>query len=154
MFANWTGSIPAGTPSLTFVMQNNLVLQANFIPNPFVPVAGSYNGLFSETNEVLHPSSGNFTISVTGSGSFSGQMQNGPSRYSLKGQFDVNGHAHVIIPRKNMNPLTVELQLDLTPGRTISRGRSAIRRGLPIWRAIARCSMAKRASRPSRASTR
>jgi hypothetical protein len=116
VFAKWTGSIPGITPSLTFVMQNNLVLQANFVPNPFVPVAGSYNGLFSETNEVLHPSSGNFTISVTKGGSFSGQMQNGPSRYSLKGQFDVNGHAHVIIPRKSMNPLTVELQLDLTHG--------------------------------------
>ena len=33
-------------------MQPDLVLQANFVTNPFSPVAGTYQGLFYDTNNV------------------------------------------------------------------------------------------------------
>ncbi len=116
VFAGWTGSITAGTRSLSFVLQSNLVLQANFVPNPFGSVAGTYNGLFQETNEIAQHSSGNFILTVTSAGSFTGKLRNGPANYSLRGQFDANGHAHVSINRPNMTPLLIELQLDLTSG--------------------------------------
>jgi hypothetical protein len=35
--------------TLSFLMQSNMVLQADFIANPFLPVKGVYNGLFAET---------------------------------------------------------------------------------------------------------
>lgn len=115
VFANWTGSLLANTPSLTFVFQTNMVLQANFAPNPFIAVRGVYNGLFGES-EIRQNSSGAFTMSVSSSGAFSGKLVGSAARYSFTGQFDSSGHAHVNIPRVNMAALAVDLQLDLTTG--------------------------------------
>jgi hypothetical protein len=115
VFANWTGDILAGTPSITFVFQAGMVLQANFITNPFVPVKGTYNGLFAE-NEVRPNSSGSFTLTTTTSGLFTGKLLSGAQRFSLNGQFNAVGYAHVNIPRPNMTALTVELWLNLAGG--------------------------------------
>ena len=52
-FAGWAGGATqpyaaAGTnATYSFIMQSNLVLQANFVTNIFVGMAGTYNGLFS-----------------------------------------------------------------------------------------------------------
>ena len=46
VFDGWTGDVVSGLAKLTFVMQSNLVLQANFITNPFIPAAGNFQGLF------------------------------------------------------------------------------------------------------------
>lgn len=35
LFANWTGSVSANTPTLTFVMQNSMSVTATFYPGPF-----------------------------------------------------------------------------------------------------------------------
>ena len=46
VFSNWVGTVLgngvflSNTPRLSFMMQSNLVLQANFVPNPFIPVRG------------------------------------------------------------------------------------------------------------------
>ena len=82
--------------------------------NPFTPVTGTYNGLFYEASVVHQNSSGSFTITVTSGGKFSGKLQIGGARYSMSGQFDVTGHANAPVPRPNMNPLSVVMQLDLT----------------------------------------
>jgi len=41
-----TGGLTSGLARITFLMQSNLVLQANFVTNPFTPVAGTFTGLF------------------------------------------------------------------------------------------------------------
>ena len=53
LFTNWTsGTSPGaltnypGGASLTFLMSTNMILQANFVTNPFPAAAGVYNGLF------------------------------------------------------------------------------------------------------------
>ncbi len=54
VFSDWTsnGVVVAGGPAHTFLMAPGLVLQANFVTNPFTAVAGSYEGLFYDTNNV------------------------------------------------------------------------------------------------------
>ena len=50
MYSNWVGTVlgnmvmVTNTNKVTFVMQSNLVLQANIIPNPFIPLAGTITG--------------------------------------------------------------------------------------------------------------
>jgi uncharacterized repeat protein (TIGR02543 family) len=118
VFAGWTGSLSASTPAITFVAQSNTVLQASFIPNPLlqVNVKGTYRGLFYEAFEVSRHSSGAFVLTLTSAGAFSGSLQSAGARYSFSGQFDGTGKALVPIARRGMNPLAVELQLDLTNG--------------------------------------
>jgi hypothetical protein len=55
VFTNWTdGASNEFSPSAanTFLMESNMTVRANFIPNPFMPVAGVYNGLFREDTGV------------------------------------------------------------------------------------------------------
>src|SRR5262249_23099719 len=40
VFSSWSGGASSTTPALTFVMQDGLVLQANFVANPFAQAAG------------------------------------------------------------------------------------------------------------------
>ena len=48
VFAGWTGSYTSSAPKLIFVMADDTVLIANFIPSPFLAVKGNYSGLFFE----------------------------------------------------------------------------------------------------------
>ena len=46
VFLSWTGSITSNKNPLTFKAESNMVLQANFIPNPFRPVDGDVQRTF------------------------------------------------------------------------------------------------------------
>jgi hypothetical protein len=113
-FSKWTGGIYSTAPALVFVMQRALVLQANFVPSPFLPFTGTYNGLFYDTNGLGQLSSGCITLNLASPGSFSGSLQIGKSKWALAGYFDVNGNATTTVNRGVMVPLTVALQLDLS----------------------------------------
>jgi len=100
MFSNWIGSalgnvvLVSSNPKLTFTMRSNLVLQARFIPNPFIPAAGAYQGLFYNTGGVEQASSGFFSGSVSSSGVFSAKFQQGLKSFPLSGQFSLSGAWH------------------------------------------------------------
>ncbi len=79
---------------------------------PFVPVSGSYNGLFFDTNGVQVPSSGSFSATLSGRGSYSGTLQLGSSRYSISGTFNPFGVASNRISRGASAPLNLRLQMD------------------------------------------
>lgn len=125
-FVNWSGGVSATTPSLTFTMQSNLVLIANFAfsgtngSNVFVPVAGVFNGLFFDKNDVLNSSSGCFSLTNTVAGTYKGVIQNQGKKYAVKGTFDSNGQAVNTIPRAGTTPLTVNWQGNLSDSDYLS----------------------------------
>jgi hypothetical protein len=90
---------------------------------------GTYNGLFSETSNVLQRSAGFFKLTVSAATTnqltnglgpkFSGTLQLGAARYPLNGQFDSSGFFTKQIVRKNAS-LQVDLQINTVDPDQIS----------------------------------
>ncbi|HXG47100.1 MAG TPA: hypothetical protein VNO52_05715 [Methylomirabilota bacterium] len=120
LFSNWTGSITSTANPLTFAMESNLVLQANFVPNPFLTRAGSYQGLFYEEDAVRPERSGFFSAAVKDKGSFTASILLGGKKYGWSGQFDAGGCASNGIARPGADTLIVELKLLLDDSGTIT----------------------------------
>jgi hypothetical protein len=96
VFSSWIASgstnFVSSQPVLSFTMQSNLVLQANFIPTPFAGAKGTYIGLFmpNDSSASTIKNSGFFSLTVTDQGAFSGYLETADNRQSLTGQFDKN----------------------------------------------------------------
>jgi hypothetical protein len=118
VFSNWVSGdvVLATTATITTPMETNLVLQANFVPNPFGPAVGTYQGLFYNTDTPEHASSGFFNLTLSSSGSYSAKVIVAGLSYSLSGQFSAGGVASNNIVRKGLPPVSVEMQLDLGGG--------------------------------------
>jgi hypothetical protein len=110
-FAGWSGNVTSTQPTISFKMTTNFTLQAKFVPSPFSPKAGTYNGLFYEADAVRQYTSGAFTLSTTKRGSYSARLQIGTARYSFHGRFNLDCQATNSIPRHGLSPLIVELAL-------------------------------------------
>jgi hypothetical protein len=78
----------------------------------FVPINGTYNGLFSETNGVWQQSSGAITVATTSRGKYSARLQIGPRSYFFSGALNQDGQATKDILRFLENPLTVQFRVD------------------------------------------
>ncbi|HXJ58515.1 MAG TPA: Ig-like domain-containing protein [Verrucomicrobiae bacterium] len=113
VFSNWTGDVSSDSPELSFVMQSNVTLSANFVTNPFVRVKGAFNGLFYDTNEVNLASSGFFTVKLTDRGTYSAKLTMGKKRLSTSGRLDLEGHATNQMIRPDLNAVTVRWTVDL-----------------------------------------
>jgi len=121
LFSNWVGTATSAKPALTFMMESNLWLQANFVPNPFRAVKGTYNGLFAAPADDAatrqHESSGCLlNLLVTDRGTFSGSLWLAGASYPVRGQFDVGGNVNTNVARTGTSPLTLNLSLNLTAG--------------------------------------
>lgn len=114
VFSNWTGTISADTAKLTFTMESNMVLQANFVPNPFTPVKGNYAGLFYESGGITISNAGYFSAVIGDKGTFSSKWQFAGATYPLAGSFSAGGIYSNAIARRGLSPLNVQLQLDLS----------------------------------------
>ena len=111
IFTGWSGGVNSSSAAMVFVMTSNLVLTANFIANPYVASAGTYNGLFNQADEVRLVSAGSFNVYSDASGNYSAWIQLAEGRYSFSGAFNTSLRATNVIVRSVGNPLTVELQL-------------------------------------------
>jgi hypothetical protein len=116
VFSNWTGSLTTNRNPLTFKAESNMVLQANFIPNPFLPVKGTYNGLFFEANNgVTEPTAGMLRgLAIGRNGTYSGTLLINGASHGISGGFDLAGQATNHIPRATGQggPLTVVMTLN------------------------------------------
>ncbi|MBA4147913.1 MAG: TIGR03769 domain-containing protein [Verrucomicrobia bacterium] len=116
VFSNWTGSVTSTSPVLSFIMESNMVLEANFIPNPFIPVAGVYNGLFREDEVVRHDNAGFITLKVATNFGYSGKIQLDGNAFSVSGKFNLDGTANRQVLRTKFGKelLNITLALDFT----------------------------------------
>jgi hypothetical protein len=123
IFSFWGGDVSGSLEVLTFVMQSNMVIEANFEADPYIVSQGTYSGLVAETDEVRHERSGNFTLKSTSRGAYTGKFQVGRSKISIKGLLATNGKATNVVYRPGLTPLTVEVALDVgaAPGRITGR---------------------------------
>ncbi len=113
LFTNWTGGVSGSAPKLTFLMQTNLVLQANFITNKFIGASGAYNGLFSDPAGVSHQSAGFLTLRSTSKQTFSGKLLVDGGTHAFRGKLDLGGRANVAVKRKGKLSVTLNVQLVL-----------------------------------------
>jgi hypothetical protein len=115
VFTNWTGSISTNRNPLTFAMEVSTLLQANFIPNPFLPVRGTYNGLFFATNGVTEQTAGMLRGLIVGTtGAYSGALIINGAGHPISGKFNLSGQAtnKISRPASQGGALLLEMTLD------------------------------------------
>jgi len=113
MFAGWSGSMKSLNSTLEFKMRRNMILEANFVKNPFDGVQGGYNGIyFDSLNGAAHESSGFISFKVSKKGVVTGQLISGKS-YRFAGGIGASGHASIVVARPGASPLVLDLQLDI-----------------------------------------
>ncbi len=123
IFLYWTdslGDILTTSPRISFTMPAGLGLRANFIPNPFIPLAGTYAGLFADTNKFSPASAGSFSTTLTSLGSFTAQLQLAGGAYRFSGPLSPYGAYSNLVAGPGGNPLAVQLQLDLGGSQSLT----------------------------------
>ncbi len=98
VFNGWSGDVTSSSQTITFTMQQDLGLQANFVPNPFIPVMGQYNGLVT-TDQPDIDHEGCFRATVGSSGAFSAMLYLGRQVFSFAGKFTGDGDYSTTIVR-------------------------------------------------------
>jgi uncharacterized membrane protein len=78
--------------------------------NVFTPVAGTFNGLFFQPDDVHIGNSGSFSLIMAASGNYKATIMNKGKKYSMTGAFNSDGQAMNIIPRKGTTSLTINWQ--------------------------------------------
>lgn len=105
-------------PQITLVMEEGMILRAIFVPNPFLKVNGSYNGLLETEGHTLAP--GFIQVAVTASGAFTGKVTlDGKSYKMKKGSFvspGPMGHFETTISLPNQQSALIKLDLNLISG--------------------------------------
>ncbi len=114
LFSNWTGSLTTNKSPLPVRMESSVVSQANFVPNPFIPNKGTYNGLFMTTSGVTETNAGMLSgLTVNQNGNYSGALLINGGRHGISGKFNLSGQAtnKISRPAGQGGPLVANLTL-------------------------------------------
>jgi hypothetical protein len=114
VFSNWSGSVSANTNVVTFTMSADTALRVSFVTNPFVAIAGVYQGLFTNLTGYAQTNSGFFQGTLTTNGALTAKVQQGSNSYSYSGQFSLDKTAYNSVPRKGLDNLSLQLTLQGT----------------------------------------
>jgi hypothetical protein len=120
VFSNWSGSIDTNKNPLTFSMATNMILEANFVTNPFLAQRGSYNGLFFTGNGVTEQTAGMLKgLTLSQKGTYSGTLLINGASHPISGSFGLGGGAtnEIKRPAGRGGPLTVMMNL-ITPSNS------------------------------------
>jgi hypothetical protein len=109
---------------LTFLMESNMTLTANFVSNFFAPSVGIYNGLFwsANTNGIIQETAGMlYHLVLTNNGTYSGKLLMGGTNYLLAGRFNLSGRATNSFGTNAApgGPLVVAMTLETAPANQI-----------------------------------
>jgi len=113
IFTRWEGVAATNNPVLNFEMTPELTnLTAHFSTNPFPAIAGSYTGVFFDTNRPSVETSGLLNLKLGAMGSFNGKLGMQGNSYSFSGQFHNPSNASVPVIRPTLKPVELELDFD------------------------------------------
>jgi uncharacterized repeat protein (TIGR02543 family) len=134
-FIGWTGDASGTNNPLTVTLDTNLDITANFATtstnftltvitnghgtvspnlNGFLPVKGTYNGLFFTTNGVTEQTAGMLKgLAINQKGRYTGTLLINGGSHAISGSFGLAGQAtnHISRPAGQGGPLTVEMTL-------------------------------------------
>jgi uncharacterized repeat protein (TIGR03803 family) len=113
LFSNWSGTVSATNNPLSFLMQSNMVLQADFVTNFFLAEAGIYNGLFYGSNVTVQTAGMLSGLIVGPRGGYSGTLILQGLRFGLSGTFDIAGQATNVISRSIANGGALDVSITL-----------------------------------------
>jgi hypothetical protein len=101
---------------------SNATLTASFIPSPFASngVAGIYNGLFWDTNNLSNETSGYFSATVSGNGLIAGQLKIAGDSTLFATNLPADGSATLELKRRNQSSLVLTVQVDLSGLETLT----------------------------------
>ncbi len=118
LFSNWTGSVTTNKNPLTIKLDSSKVIEANFISNPFTPIKGTYNGLFTATNAVISEQTAGMLkgLTVGTKGAYSGTLMINGAGHGLSGTFSLGLQASNKITRPSSQGGNLIVQLTLNPG--------------------------------------
>lgn len=138
VFSNWVdgnGVELTNNSRLTFAMSSNLTLRANFVPNPFPAVKGTYTGLFIPTNtdDVAFSTAGSLSATIGANGALSAKLLLGGATYSLSGSLLAGGTYSTAIARKGNSALMIRLALSSGGSNVLSGGVSSDSWEAPLW---------------------
>jgi hypothetical protein len=111
LFVGWSGTLTSSAPTLRFILKPNTALQANFVPNPYLPVQGSYSGLFCEAEAVRPESAGAVSVAITPRGSYSGGVSLGGKRLGFSGMLDLQCRATNVLWLSPSNSMCLQLRV-------------------------------------------
>jgi hypothetical protein len=133
-FAGWSGALTSSKNPLIFTMQSNMVLTANFVPNPFLTLKGVYNGLFYPADQsgnimgsATPTNSGLVALTLGPNGVFGGRLVLQGTNLPFSGAFGLDLQAQVNVPRRGKPALPLNLQMDpdtLAVAGTVAIGAS------------------------------
>ena len=118
-------------------MTTGLELEANFIPNPFLPLAGTYAGLFGDTNSFSPTNAGYFSATLTGQGGLTAQLQLAGGTYRFSGPFSPYGaYSNSTSPARAASPYgPTATGLERQPGPDRFGQQRRLEAGLAAYRA-------------------
>jgi len=120
LFSNWVGDVSSSSSKLTFMMQTNMTIQANFITNVFIAVKGNYAGLFYGTNNTTLTNAGYFSASVTPQGAMSAKIMLPIGTVSVSCKLGLDGTFSNTVARSVAGPVQIIGQVDLNGGDVIT----------------------------------
>lgn len=111
IFKDWeqNGEVLSTSQTLSFVMSENLILNLNFIDDPYAPRKGNYIGLFQGEDSLQLEDSGMLTLALKERGYFTATLRQAAVTNRFSGQFDATGVTTV--NRGDLLPLTLYVDL-------------------------------------------